>query len=118
MRRLAIFLILAAQLVASDYSYTHIQIKEMASSYRDIVNNKLNLAPSNTSLFLQANEFRGYIASTLDSSIDFKACRERLTLNQVTYRTAVVISSSKINTSAIVPINVLVAIQIVCKSTK
>ena len=118
MKKLLTYLILAAQLIASDYSYTHIQIKEMASSYRDIVKNKLNLTSSNQSSFLQANEFRGYIAAVLDSSSDFTTCRNKFTLNQVTYRAAIITSSSNTDTSTIVPINVLVAVQLSCNTNK
>ena len=95
--------------------YTDKEIREMAIAYKTVENRPDNFnAINNIDLMFMSREFRGYVGGALDGQEMFKECASTHVLQEITYKTALVVESFDINESAPSAITMLVAISSAC----
>jgi hypothetical protein len=98
--------------------YADKEIREMAVAYKTVENRPDNFnAIKNIDLMFMSREFRGYVGAVLDGQEMFKECAKTHTLQDITYKTALVVESFDINETAPSAITMLVSISSACDDT-
>ena len=84
------------------WSYTMEEMYEMALVYKQVIKGK----PPDTTQgdwlmkYIQAGEFRGYVAAILDTTDRFNECAKRIRLNDIVWRTAELLTNIPLNRSS------------------
>ncbi len=97
------------------HSYTMEEMYGMALSFRKI---RQGEELEGIQEYMKAAEFRGYVAAVLDASSsqhnEISRCARRMPVNDIAYRTAVMMTSSELDRAALSPIYLNMAIQFAC----
>ena len=99
-------------------SYESKNMRELAQSHYTIIKNNIEYSGSNALLFMDAREFRGYIASMLDFNPAFDKCLNGKSLNSITYKASSLIATTKLAKDTDMRISALVALDMICNPTK
>ena len=101
------------------WSYTSEEMRAMATAFQTVIveaNTKSSRADTVT--LTHAAAFKGYIAAILDLAVNkdvkLMECAQNLRLNEITYRTAVIIAGAPLNRSDLAVAGPLIALRMVC----
>jgi hypothetical protein len=109
--------IIASISVADDIKpvYTDKEIRNMAIAYKTIKNRPDNFnAIENIDILLMGSEFRGYVGAMLDGQEVFKECAKTHALQEIAYKTALVVESFDDNETAPSVISMFVGVGMAC----
>jgi len=105
-------------LASSQNGYTPQKIKTLAYNYKKVREHRLTLnIAKNPLIFFMSYEFKGYVTGILDNDTSLHQCKKQYSYSEIIYKTAIVISESKLDKKVQSHISTLVAINFACDSS-